>query len=878
MSNVKSHPAAATLNVTANNMLTTLNTVGSNSAINLSNGAALTLGDTTNNLSSTISATLKQTGTAVAGALTLDGSGLFDFSGGSSKALTFVTGSTIVVNNSAQFRVAASEFASAGFGVVLNGTSQLQFAQNGGGQFANTVSGTGELHLIGGTLQITGTNNTYTGGTVVETGSTLDITTANLPVANPNITDAGGLIVFDQATTGTYAGVISDGLEMGTGPLLSGSLDKDDSSGANGGNVILAQAQAFTGETYIEAGTLTLDAVDTLATSSGVDLGRVGGCVGTCNASTPAATLALGANNTIQALTSEAGNTTAVTLGAYTLTIDTPSGVGASFAGAIGGAGSLVKSGAGVQVFTGALTPGAVTVDAGLLDLASGGSIATTTTTVQGGVLELDSGSSISSTTINVEAGGVLYAPGGSSALAASTFNNSGVLDLNNGAANNVFAVGAYNGAAGSQLQVGVNFNAGTADKLVVSSVSGASQIVVTDVASSLPAVYNPTGIPIVVSASPMNASAFTLAGGPIQKGLFQYDLAYEADPAFVLVGTPSAEAYRLAAVPTAAQSIWLDTSGVWLDRQSDLRDFLGAPAPAAKPVDGDGAPPLTPGVWARAVGEWADREQTQSYSILNKTYDFQTGYTQNVAGIYGGLDAGTEGLVSHDDALLFGVTAGYVNSTQSFKDSTTTAAFEGGSVGVSATYLTQGFFVDALLKSDFLNLRYSAPADSVYGAGRLSTNVVNLGAVVDTGYRFAVGGKSFVEPLATLAYVSSHVGDLSLAGSQIAFGDNDVLRGRLGLRSGMTLVDAAAYRIDASATASYWARLSGGTAATIDSGSGAPSLTLFDKQVADYGEVGLGLNYSSLKTGWSGFMKGDYQFATGFNAGSIKGGVRYDF
>lgn len=174
--------------------------------------------------------------------------------------------------------------------------------------------------------------------------------------------------------------------------------------------------------------------------------------------------------------------------------------------------------------------------------------------------------------------------------------------------------------------------------------------------------------------------------------------------------------------------------------------------------------------------------------------------------------------------------------------------------------------------------MRYSAPADSVYGAGRLSTNVVNLGAVVDTGYRFAVGGKSFVEPLATLAYVSSHVGDLSLAGSQIAFGDNDVLRGRLGLRSGMTLVDAAAYRIDASATASYWARLSGGTAATINSGSGAPSLTLFDKQVADYGEVGLGLNYSSLKTGWSGFMKGDYQFATGFNAGSIKGGVRYDF
>ena len=52
--------------------------------------------------------------------------------------------------------------------------------------------------------------------------------------------------------------------------------------------------------TYIEAGTLTLGAVDTIATSAGVELGRVGGAV--CNPSPCSgvtATLALGANNTI---------------------------------------------------------------------------------------------------------------------------------------------------------------------------------------------------------------------------------------------------------------------------------------------------------------------------------------------------------------------------------------------------------------------------------------------------------------------------------------------------------------------------------------------------------------------------------------------------
>jgi hypothetical protein len=30
--------------------------------------------------------------------------------------------------------------------------------------------------------------------------------------------------------------------------------------------------------------------------------------------------------------------------------------------------------------------------------------------------------------------------------------------------------------------------------------------------------------------------------------------------------------------------------------------------------------------------------------------------------------------------------------------------------------------------------------------------------------------------------------------------------------------------------------------------------------------------------SGWSGFLKGDYDFASGYTDGSIKGGVRFDF
>ena len=155
---------------------------------------------------------------------------------------------------------------------------------NGGGQFNDPIQGSGVFHLIGGIVQLTSTGNSYTGGTIVEQGSTLDLTTANVSSGNANIADAGGLVVFDQGNTITgaaaiYSGVISDArqMEATTGALLSGSLVKDDSTGGNGGNLILAAVQAYSGGTFVEAGTLTLGVSNAIASSAGVDLGRVGG-------------------------------------------------------------------------------------------------------------------------------------------------------------------------------------------------------------------------------------------------------------------------------------------------------------------------------------------------------------------------------------------------------------------------------------------------------------------------------------------------------------------------------------------------------------------------------------------------------------------------
>jgi autotransporter-associated beta strand protein len=368
--------AKANLNVSANNQLAVLSSAGTNSTVTISNSAVLTIGDSTNQ-SSTLNSAIKETGTGVAGALTKAGTGLLDISAGGGVTLT--AGGTVVVQAGA-LRIANGIFgATATNGITVNAGAELQYAGNGGSQFKDPISGAGVFHLLAGTVQLTGTNS-YTGGTVIESGATLDVMTTNLP-AGGNIINAGGTLDFDQTVAGTFTGVMSDGHEAGgpddpnamassaDGPLLSGNLIIDDSTGADTGNVTIDAVQTYTGATYIEAGTLTLGVANAIADSSGVTLGRVG--------TSTTATLALGANNTLASLSSDPGSAsvienTSVVLNGHVLTLDPASGVSSSFGGVISdtGTGSVVIAGTGTVAFTGANTfTGGVTIDSGTFEL-----------------------------------------------------------------------------------------------------------------------------------------------------------------------------------------------------------------------------------------------------------------------------------------------------------------------------------------------------------------------------------------------------------------------------------------------------------------------------------------------------------------------------
>lgn len=349
----------------------------------------------------------------------------------------------------------------------------------------------------------------------------------------------------------------------------------------------------------------------------------------------------------------------------------------------------------------------------------------------------------------------------------------------------------------------------------------------------------------------------------------------------FRLIGAPDHEAFELSSLVTGAQSIWYETSGVWLDRQADLRNQLGSTEALPEGyVSKDGpvsAPPsngnVTPGVWAKAVGSWTSRDSGSSFSIHNNNYNYDTSYKQNTYGLIAGIDFGKEDVYTSGDAFIFGIMGGYLNSDLDFKVSSTSADYSGGTVGVYGTYLNNGFFANALFKADFLRMDYNASSMGVSEKSDVNT----YGFTLDTGYRFELENKLFLEPVATLSYAKTSMDDLtSIPAAYVAFPNSDSLRGSLGVRFGGEVVTNENYRLEASVTGRIWNEFKAKNHADIY--SGGTSFQVTDDFKGAFGEVGGILNIHATANNWSGFVSGSYKFNGDFKSGSVRGGVRFQW
>ncbi|RRY19704.1 autotransporter domain-containing protein [Brucella anthropi] len=373
--------AAGSVNLGASGAGFDISGAGSNQTIGALSGVAgtsvtlgpntLSFGDATNQI---FAGTISGTGGIVKqGIGTQILTGANDFSGGTN----FAAGGIVVGNNSAL----------GSGGITVNGNAQLDnsasvslanridvaggatLSGNGsnGLTLGGVISGGGGLTKNGAaTLTLSG-SNTYTGGTTINSG-TLMITSGGALASTGamNLAGAGAALDISAAVSsqsiGELTGAAGTSIAMGANSLTLGGAANATFGGTIGGmggitktgwgRQTLTGTNTYTGGTTINAGTLALGAGGALATGGFVNLGAAGADFD----------ISAAGSQTIGALSGVAG--TRVTLGPGTLSFG--DATSRTFAGAISGAGSIVKQGSGRQVFNG------ISIHAGLTSVMAG--------------------------------------------------------------------------------------------------------------------------------------------------------------------------------------------------------------------------------------------------------------------------------------------------------------------------------------------------------------------------------------------------------------------------------------------------------------------------------------------------------------------------
>ncbi len=365
---------------------------------------------------------------------TLTLSGANSYTGG-----TTISGGTLV----------ASNVEALGSGDVTdNATLEL----NTGGDFANNIGGTGSVVKSGDkTLTLSGANS-YTGGTTISGGT--------LVVSNVEALGSGD--VTDNAT-----------LEMNTGGDFANNIGGTGSVVKSGDKTLtLSGANSYTGGTTISGGTLVANNVNalgsgdvtdnaTLEMNTGGDFANnIGGTGSVVKSGDKTLTLS-GANSytggtTISGGTLVATNVDALGTGNVTDNATLELNTGGTFDNAIGGTGSVVKSGdktltlSGANSYSGATTisggtliaanvnalgTGAIDNRASLLLDASGQFTVTDLTTGSGGNTEIGAGSTLQATTLTQKSDSTLTINLNSNTVdpvihAASQVSLAGTLDI----------------------------------------------------------------------------------------------------------------------------------------------------------------------------------------------------------------------------------------------------------------------------------------------------------------------------------------------------------------------------------------------------------------------------------------------------------------
>lgn len=490
-------------------------------------------------------------------------------------------------------------------------------------------------------------------------------------------------------------------------------------------------------------------------------------------------------------------------------------------------------------------------------------------------------------------------------------FNNAGVVTMQDqlpGDAfmrDRIYTDGDYHGDDG-MIAVDINLSAGSADSdrfIIGGEATGMTYVAVNNI-GTLGGAYDPYGIPVIEIGTGGGGGAFELADGPIDTGIFSYDLYYTDDTSnhfdddikdsaslaninlgsaenetvgidemWVLASAPNATAFTLPHMLTGANNLWSNAAQTWLDRNADLRlvyaDEAGAGQKSGTTSD------KHPGAWVKAYGGSWDRVYANKVKpmLSPSSITYAGSFDSDYRGIVGGVDFLARGAPGGHEALIVGGLIGYGKSDMNFNvagPATAGADFSATTLGVYATYMKNNFFIDAVLKADFGDIDYMTATGTGFSSA-FSTDYQTIGFVVDSGYRNEYADGVFLEPKATISYSDTDIDATSLYGTGLNFNDGDSLKGRVGVRVGKTM-EQNGTTMEPYAELNIWNQFSGQYNLGLKSG---PGVAVGQDTGGSYGELTLGANFYSFGKGVNGFVKASAQSGEDVDGVSGHAGIR---
>ena len=360
---------------------------------------------------------------------------------------------------------------------------------------------------------------------------------------------------------------------------------------------------------------------------------------------------------------------------------------------------------------------------------------------------------------------GTLTAFTGTSAISnLETFNNTGgLIDMRNGAANNVVTLANSNYVASGNARLGVDVvGAGginTADRLVI---GGTTSGTTTVLANFINPVIDSTGALIVDSTLNNLAAGQFVLGGPTNFGLINFAIQLRGGDAFV-VSTPDARIYDTVFVGRQMRDLWYSSADAYNSYATARRVSFGR----------ERSHPL--GIWAQLYGERQTAgDRTRTATAFGSTFAVADRIRTDFRGAQGGLDFGSANFV-------VGVTGGYERA-RATSDAASIITTEGHNYGAYIQFgMTTGFYAGALVKRD--DYRTLLTNNAIQN-GFANTRSHSTGAEGEVGFRTGGVDNLNFDIGAGVAYVRSNMNAFDYGNINFTQDEMTSVRGRVHARA----------------------------------------------------------------------------------------------